>query len=222
MASDSHTSQSTPRKTGSYAPRIPGPERRLGILAAAHEEFAQRGYYGASVRRIAEQADCSEPLVYKMFGDKQQLFAALLDHIAAAMEAAIDRALNAPGDPLENWIAFLEHGMASEDYARMVRFRMLAITVDEPTVQAALAAGMDRMRERVQVALARAVELGTVNADFDAEYVAWMWLGITLAASFRDGVGAPGGFQGMHAHAVTFLRSLQCRSFEPGPGISSS
>lgn len=175
----------------------------MGILEAAHEEFAHSGYHGASMRRIALAAECSEPLIYKMFADKQQLFAALLDHISQQIETAIDAVLTAPGDPLTNWVQFLDVGMASEHYARMMRFRMLAISVDEPAIQAVLARGVGRLHDRVAAALVTAKEMKAVRHDVDAEYVAWMWLGITLAASFREGIGAAEGFAGMKPHAVT-------------------
>jgi AcrR family transcriptional regulator len=178
-------------------------------LEAAHEEFARFGYHGASMRRIAVAAECSEPLIYKMFADKQRLFAALLDHVSHQIETAIDGVLTAPGDPLTNWVNFLEVGMASEHYARMIRFRMLAITVDEPAIKEALALGAGRLHSRVATALETAKEMKSVRPDVDSEYVTWMWLGITLAASFREGIGATDGFSGMKQHAITFLEGLR-------------
>jgi AcrR family transcriptional regulator len=184
-------------------------ERRGCILDAARGEFARSGYHGASTARIAEAARCSEPMLYKHFAGKQALFAAVLDSVSTIMEETIDEVLGGPGDPLTNWINFLPGAMSSPLYAEMVGLRKLAITlVDEPAVAASLRAGNDRLHRRVALAVGRCQDKNTMRADVDPEYVAWMWLGITLVASYRNAL-EEGGFQGMASHAQRFLESLR-------------
>lgn len=48
------------------------------ILDAAEQYFAQRGYEATSVVEIAEQVGIRGPAVYKHFGNKQELFEAVL------------------------------------------------------------------------------------------------------------------------------------------------
>jgi AcrR family transcriptional regulator len=52
---------------------------RAQLLAAARRVFLERGYYGASVDQIAEQAGFSTGVVYSQFGGKADLFLALLE-----------------------------------------------------------------------------------------------------------------------------------------------
>lgn len=184
-------------------------QRRLTILEAARREFSRSGFHGASTARIAAAARCSEPMLYKHFTGKQALFAAVLQQVSGAMEQQIDAVLSRPGDPLSNWLAFLPEAMDSELYAEMVGLRKLAVTiVEEPQILEQLQAGTERLHARVRRAVERCHELGTIRQDVDSEYVAWMWLGITLAASYRNAIDAPGGFAGMRPHAERFLRSL--------------
>ncbi len=49
------------------------------ILAAATEEFAEYGVSGARVDRIAAAADANKRALYDYFGDKDALFAAVLE-----------------------------------------------------------------------------------------------------------------------------------------------
>ena len=63
---------STPRT------RLPAPQRRALIVAAALAEFAQRGYEAASIGRIAEAAGVSRTVLYDHFPSKHALFAELL------------------------------------------------------------------------------------------------------------------------------------------------
>ena len=56
--------------------RPAGEDTRGTILAAARDEFAERGYDGASVRSVARRADVDPALVRHYFRDKSELFAA--------------------------------------------------------------------------------------------------------------------------------------------------
>ncbi|MGY0017780.1 TetR family transcriptional regulator [Streptomyces sp. cg35] len=66
-----------------------GPGTRERILAAAREEFAERGYDKTSVRGIAKAAGVDSALVHHYFGTKEQVF-------AASVEMAFAPALEAP------------------------------------------------------------------------------------------------------------------------------
>jgi AcrR family transcriptional regulator len=200
-------------------PRMSADERRESILAAARAEFSRSGYQGASTARIARAAGCSEPMLYKHFEGKQALFTAVLEQVQRAMEAAIDRVLQRDEDPLGGWIEFLPDAMNSGLYAEMVSLRKLAVTLSkEAEIRLMLMESTDRMRERVREAIERSKAGGYVRQDVDPEYVAWMWLGITLAASYRNSIEGPGGFAELLPHAVKFMRSLR-----PHPaGVSST
>lgn len=56
-----------------------GEDTRGALLAAARDEFAERGFDGATVRRIAERAGVDAAMVNHWFGGKDQLFVAALD-----------------------------------------------------------------------------------------------------------------------------------------------
>jgi AcrR family transcriptional regulator len=53
-------------------------ERREAVLDAALEEFALRGFEGASTDAIAEAAGISQPYVFRLFGTKKDLFKAVV------------------------------------------------------------------------------------------------------------------------------------------------
>ena len=52
-----------------------GADTRAALLEAARVEFAERGYEGATVRRIAERAGVDAAMVNHWFGGKETLFA---------------------------------------------------------------------------------------------------------------------------------------------------
>jgi AcrR family transcriptional regulator len=59
--------------------RSGGTDTRAALLAAGRAEFAERGYEGATVRRIAERAGVDAAMVNHWFGGKDQLFVATLE-----------------------------------------------------------------------------------------------------------------------------------------------
>jgi AcrR family transcriptional regulator len=52
---------------------------RERILRAARDVFGARGYHGATIEDIAEEAGLSNGAIYYNFGSKEELFLALLD-----------------------------------------------------------------------------------------------------------------------------------------------
>jgi AcrR family transcriptional regulator len=70
-------------------PRTESADTRDRILAAAREEFSQRGYEKTSVRGIAKAAGVDSALVHHYFGTKEQIF-------EVAVEVAFAPALDAP------------------------------------------------------------------------------------------------------------------------------
>lgn len=64
-------------------PRPPIPEET--ILAAAADLFGERGYQGTTTAAIAERAGVNEVTLFRRFGSKQGLLAALAQQWAASM-----------------------------------------------------------------------------------------------------------------------------------------
>ena len=55
------------------------------IIAAAKQEFLDRGYVDASLRTIAAAADTSTNSIYVRFGDKEGLFSAIVEPVLSEM-----------------------------------------------------------------------------------------------------------------------------------------
>ena len=63
-----------------------GEERRSQILAVAVSLFSQRGFRGTTTKEIAHAAGVSEAMVFRHFANKEELYAAILDHKACSHE----------------------------------------------------------------------------------------------------------------------------------------
>lgn len=74
---------------GAERPAQRDPERtRASILAAATREFAENGIGGARVDAIAERAGTNKRMLYHYFGDKEQLYLAVLEEAYIGIRSA--------------------------------------------------------------------------------------------------------------------------------------
>jgi AcrR family transcriptional regulator len=62
--------------------RLSAEQRREGILGAAVEVFAERGYHASSIDDIARSAGISKALIYEHFSSKEELHMRLLEENA--------------------------------------------------------------------------------------------------------------------------------------------
>ena len=80
------TTTSEPASKGAGRPSAEEAERKhAALIEAALEEFASRGFRGASLRTIAGKADISTRTLYNRYPDKFALFAACLEASSAQL-----------------------------------------------------------------------------------------------------------------------------------------
>lgn len=111
--------------------------RRTAILAAAAEEFGERGFDAASYNRIIERAGISKGAMYYYFADKDDLFRTVLSTALSLWLAQVGSPFQAD-DAKSFWTA------CETMYVRSLRF-MLA-----DRKNAALCLAVTRARERLE------------------------------------------------------------------------
>jgi TetR/AcrR family transcriptional regulator len=82
------------------SPPAPHPTRAR-ILAAATELFAELGYDGAGVDKIARRAGVNKAMLYYHVGDKQELFGAVVRQFITAIQSAVRDSLVDTTEPLD-------------------------------------------------------------------------------------------------------------------------
>ncbi|MBV9376189.1 MAG: TetR family transcriptional regulator [Alphaproteobacteria bacterium] len=97
---------------------------RRDILKIATEEFAENGFNGARVDRIAARTHTSKRMLYYYFGDKEGLFIAVLEQAYARIrkiEAELDLTGLDPKAALRTMIGFtFDFQSANEPFIRLV------------------------------------------------------------------------------------------------------
>jgi len=71
-----------------------GGQRREAIIAASIRLFAEQGFRGATTRELARAVGVTEPVLYRHFRTKSDLYRAIIEQKAREGEAAIERRLD--------------------------------------------------------------------------------------------------------------------------------
>jgi len=74
-------------------------ERREHVLDVAIAEFAASGYHAASTTAIARRAGISQPYIYALYRNKQELFLAAYRQVAERIRARLVAAAEGAADP---------------------------------------------------------------------------------------------------------------------------
>jgi AcrR family transcriptional regulator len=97
---------------------------RARIVAAAIDEFAARGFKGASMDAIAARTDTTRALINYYFGSKEKLYIAVLERVYGEIrdaEARLDLDHLAPEDAVRRIVAFTyNYYVAHEGFVRLV------------------------------------------------------------------------------------------------------
>jgi AcrR family transcriptional regulator len=156
------------------ASAIRDPDRtRSRILAAALAEFSAKGFAGARVDAIARRAKGNKRMLYHYFGNKVDLFSAVLRHKMAERRAWAD---SLPSDPTERLPFWFEAACGDADWIRLLEWEALqdhgGKVIDEIKRRAASAEWLQRLRVRQKK--------GELTAVFDSRHLALAMQSLTL------------------------------------------
>jgi TetR/AcrR family transcriptional regulator len=141
------------------------PERsRSRILAAALKEFSAKGFAGARVDSIARRANINKRMLYHYFGDKEELFKAVLRFKVNQRQKWAEALSGEPEETLPFWF---EAACKDADWVRLFEWEALQgnwqKVIDEEDRLNAIARGLQRIQQRQ--------ERGLIAPDLDPRHV---------------------------------------------------
>lgn len=98
-----------PNKTPSLQHSSPSVDR---ILDAALHVFTQKGYDGASIREIMTEANVTQPVIYYHFGNKQELFKAVVERNMQLFFSELEASIKDLTDHWQRLSAVMKHHFA--------------------------------------------------------------------------------------------------------------
>ena len=159
--------------------RLPAAERRLALIETALRVFTEGSYRGTTTAEIARAAGVSEPILYRHFASKRDLYLAALDHVWEKARAAWEAAL-AESPDVRAAIEAIGRGHFRVHDCKHQMSELWVQALGEAAEDAELRRHLRRhMREvhRFWVdVIRRGQEEGVLHPERDAEAEAWIFL----------------------------------------------
>ena len=172
-------------------PRLPAPERRAALLECACRVFSEGRYRGTTTSEIATEAGVTEPVLYRHFDSKRELYLACLDHAWEQVRTGWDAAVAGEEDPRE-WIGALARayfGLPPTLQIGNLWLQTLAEASEDPVLRARIAGHFRDVHSYVRDVMRRSQEAGGVLAEHDVTAEAWLFIAQGLLKTIDARVG---------------------------------
>jgi AcrR family transcriptional regulator len=171
--------------------RLSAPERRQAIVEAALPLFVAGSYRGATTAEIAATAGVSEPILYRHFGSKRELYLACLEQAWSAFREALDAKVEAyPPEQAVTAISIAAREFHASGGVKPVTLWVQALTeAEDDEIRESLRAQLRDVHDYIAAAARRAQAAGGVPADRDPDAEAWIFVGAALLLAFADRLG---------------------------------
>ena len=177
--------------TAPTSARLPAAERRRALVEAALRVFSEGSYAGATTSQIAREAGVSEPILYRHFASKRELYFACLDRAWIRIRERTEKEIDELG-PEVGWRAV---GPATMREMKVVlpSLWMQAITEagEDPEIRRHVRGHMRQVHDFFADVLRRVQEQGGIHPDRDPDTEAWVFIAGSLLVSVADRLGGP-------------------------------
>jgi AcrR family transcriptional regulator len=193
------------------ASRMPAAERRQHLVETAIRLFTEGSYHGTTTAEIARAAGVSEPILYRHFASKRDLYLAGLEHVWEKTRAEWGRKLADAPDACAA-VEAIGKGHMSVRSAKLQLAELWVQALGEAAEDAELRRHLRRhMREVhdfVAELIRRGQEQGAISPERDAEAEAWIMLagGILGMVGRRVGLLDDRELDGLRAARLAWLR----------------
>jgi AcrR family transcriptional regulator len=170
-------------------PRLSAQDRRQAVLDTACRIFFKKSYRGATTAEIAREAGITEPILYRHFGSKRDLYLACLDEAWRQFREFADEALET--NPVGCLGAIADAYVAKRAKLRLVDLWIQALTEasEDPEIAKALRRQIREVHDFFADVIRRGQADGTINPDRDPIAEAWIFVSGGLLATIDQRLG---------------------------------
>ncbi len=187
--------------------RLPAAQRREQLLDTAAELFASFGYARATTAQLAKAAGVTEPIIYRHFDSKRDLFIALIERTGRETIDSWREHLAGAKEPAERLRRLLgDNPMVTSKGRSAYRVILQAISeVDDEAIHEALSRHFTKLQRFLHAEVERAQGDHKVTTRFSAEIISWLLMHIGLGYGVLSAMGIEGqgrDAEGTHVQEV--------------------
>jgi len=174
--------------------RLPAAQRKEQLLDTAVRLFAERGYGGATTAELARAAGVTEPIIYRHFRSKKDLFIAVIDRTSDLITHTWERQLRNAANPAQRLRRLIgANPMVSDRGQGIYRVIVQAMTeIVDPDILAAIQRHVVKLHKFVSHEVSLAQEEGWVSKRYSPEVTAWTLLHLGLGYGILAPLEIPG------------------------------
>lgn len=170
-------------------PRLRAVDRRRQLLEVAADLFARRGFRGTTTAQLAKSAGVTEPILYRHFPSKVELFITLIDEVGVEIIDRWTETLEPISDPMDRLGILLgespgKHPRVPNHY----RIILQAITEsgNDPAIVSAVRRQTSRLHSFIVTELRNLQVRNAVRDDEPAAALAWLIIEIALGRGMLE------------------------------------
>jgi AcrR family transcriptional regulator len=172
--------------------RLSAEERRADILETACQIFSKAGYQGATTAEIARGSGVSEPILYRHFSSKRELYLACLSEAWVECRAMWEATIAVEPDP-GLWIGAMGRSyLAAKDkrgYIANLWVQALTEASEDPEIRRFIRRHVREVHQFVAAVVRRAQEAGGVIPERDPDAEAWIFIAVGLLGTVSKRLG---------------------------------
>jgi AcrR family transcriptional regulator len=177
-------------------PRMRAQQRRRQLLEVAANLFARLGYRGTTTAELAKAAGITEPILYRHFNNKLDLFVTLVDEVGREVIAGWEQALADVRDPAERLQVLLAGNPAVHEKGRgvyRVIFQAMTEVEGDKDIAKAIKRHLTRIHKFISAELAQMQKANAIRNDEPADALAWLLMNVAVGYGMTSplGLGRP-------------------------------
>jgi AcrR family transcriptional regulator len=177
----------------STKPRLSAEERRAAVLECARGIFANGSYRGTTTAEIARRAGVTEPILYRHFRSKRDLYLSCLESAWGETKAMWEQAVTEEADPAL-WMtamgaAYLRAAKERDGLVANLWVQALTEASDDAEIRRYLKRHMREVHAFVADVVRRSQREHGVPKDRDPDAEAWIFVALGLLATVSKRLG---------------------------------
>ena len=196
--------------------RLPAEARRASLLAAACKLFACRSYRGTTTADIARESGVTEPVLYRHFDSKRDLYLACMDWSWERVQEMWAEQIEAEPDPAL-WISAMGRAFIEAEAERPVVSPMwiqaLAEAREDGEIAEYMSSHMRAVHYHVAEVIRRSQAEGGIAPERDPDSEAWIFIALGLLTMADEVVGThlQDAWPGIRESRIAWLRGSSDR-----------
>jgi len=193
--------------------RMRAQDRRRQLLEVAADLFARHGYRGTTTARLAEAAGITEPILYRHFENKLDLFVTLVDEVGREVLTSWQSALADEHDPGKRLAVLLASNPATHARGKgvyRVIFQAMTEVEGDPAIAKPLRKHLNKLHAFIRSELEDLQRQGAVRDDLAPAVLAWLLMNVAVGYGMISPLGmrgqaevfSKGGMQRLLEHLV--------------------